>query len=628
MATEWAKHTVAELRVELKRRGLGQGGKKADLVERLTSADIEESAAVEENATVEENVSIEEGADIEQNTDVEEGATQQYEKLQPPTENEAEDVAVHDQTTAPPTEIGKGSQELPADPVSQTEPSQSPDILTNSFVTQDVDDAGNSREFSRSADNEASDIAMDDAVTTEVAQPDSELASDDRKKRSRSPPPENEEVARKRARNDRTDGYFNGHQSPSGQEEIMPLDDIVGGKDSSYAIVHPEFSEADQAEPRPKQETERGTGQSQTLDDPMDYDTGDVAPAEHPATCALYIKNFMRPLKEQVVRDYLVDLATPRGAAPNPDILVDFYLNTIRTHAFVQFTSVSQASRVRVSLHNNVWPNERNRKELWVDFMPPEMVREWADKEQSEGGRGKISRWEVRYEHDDQDRVIARLVNAEVEPHRPVARPQPSAAPIPTGPARQFPGITGAPLGPRGRGVNYRPPSFLPTPGFEATRTFPHIEYKPVSEELAQRRLTNMRSHYTRDKYRNLGREDEINRYTFEQHDTFVDRGKEVFVGIRPPHRERERRQGGGPRGGPPPFRSGGGRYMSRRDEPARRNDPYMRDDPYRRDESRYDGPVRDVPRSRFNGAPLPTFSGGNSRPMRRGGRRDFPSRY
>ena len=46
-----------------------------------------------------------------------------------------------------------------------------------------------------------------------------------------------------------------------------------------------------------------------------------------------------------------------------------------------------------------------------------------------------------------------------------------------------------------------------------------------------------MRSYYTKDRHRDLGREDEINRYTFQNEDSFVDRGKEFFIGIRPRRR-------------------------------------------------------------------------------------------
>lgn len=94
-----------------------------------------------------------------------------------------------------------------------------------------------------------------------------------------------------------------------------------------------------------------------------------------------------------------------------------------------------------------------------------------------------------------------------------------------------------------------------------------------------------MRSYFTQDLKRDMGPESDINRYTFEQGESFVDRGHENFVGIRPPHREREvqrrRDRGGGggggpPRGpprGPPPTR---GIYKGNRRAPRPVSDRYL----------------------------------------------------
>ena len=135
------------------------------------------------------------------------------------------------------------------------------------------------------------------------------------------------------------------------------------------------------------------------------------------------------------------------------------------------------------------------------------------------------------------------------------------------------------------------------------------IYWKPLSDDLAQRRVQNMRRYYninariTEDDKRS-----DINRYFFESGDAFVDRGKEIFAGIRPPHREREhrrmmreqRQQGGASRlldpsrrdrnrlPAPQSFRpSGGDRYMGS----ANRRDSWRDVDSYSRyDDRRYNG--------------------------------------
>jgi hypothetical protein len=265
----------------------------------------------------------------------------------------------------------------------------------------------------------------------------------------------------------------------------------------------------------------------------VDLDAGQSPPSSHPPTSALYIRELMRPLRPETVEEYIVDLVTPQGGRRDPSLIENFYLDQIRTHAFVKLGSVSAAQRVRAALHAQVWPNERNRKPLWVDFIPPSSVREWVEEEES-GARGNSHRWEVVYEKDG-DRTIA--------VHRPAGLDnKPFSKPPPTGPAAGsgpvYPGIEAAPRGPRGRGG---PPVRLNNPNLLQTQASPPLSYQPLSEDIAQRRVENMRSFYSAIPSHDLGKD--YHRYTFENSDSFVDRGTEVFIGIRPPHREKEHQE-------------------------------------------------------------------------------------
>ncbi|KAK0643657.1 hypothetical protein B0T16DRAFT_187386 [Cercophora newfieldiana] len=614
MATDWSRLTVVDLRAELKRRGLAQAGKKADLVERLVLADgeapnDEKPAEQPDDATAAEDTPKKELLERETSPPKETDSTQ-------PIETPIDTAPTSEPPAGPPSTSANEAANADATP----EPAAQPSVSAHDAepVIEKVEE---------NAPTEGA------AIVPEVMQDAS------RKRRSRSPPPE-DEISRKRARpSDGDEKNTNDNQDL----DAMPLD-IVSGKDVSYAIIQPNIT-TDRAEPdsrpmeldnRDDQRAKRDTSVasdrngeymrpvSQDRDTRLSHDSmpdedRHVAPSEHPATSALYIKNFMRPLRENTLRDYLCELAAPRGSEPDPDAVEDFFLDQIRTHALVRFRSTSAASRVRVALHGQVWPNERERKELWVDFVPPEKVAEWANQEQTEGGRG--TRWEVRYDFDHDGNATARLANVDSEPPRQPSRLQPPpVAPvssIPTGPSRQYGGVEGAPLGPRGRGTAaYRQDSFPAAGGeWKQTRTRPSLPYKPVAQDLADRRLDNMRSYYTKDRNRDLGREDEINRYTFENQDGFVDRGKENFVGIRPPHREREVQQRraqerrNGPSYVPPPPRGGDRYYGSGRES-----------------SSRFDEPSRDEPRSRLNGAPMPTFDAyrGGGGGGRGGGRRGW----
>ncbi|KAL5114880.1 hypothetical protein ACEQ8H_007198, partial [Pleosporales sp. CAS-2024a] len=136
-----------------------------------------------------------------------------------------------------------------------------------------------------------------------------------------------------------------------------------------------------------------------------------VAPALHPATSALYIRNFMRPLRPEPLRAHLVSLASPPSSSPDASIIKSLFLDTMKTHALVHFTSTTAASRVRASLHGSIWPPEGNRKELWVDFVPSDQVESWiqieedastAEKEARQAGRPiSAKRFQVVYPGND-----------------------------------------------------------------------------------------------------------------------------------------------------------------------------------------------------------------------------------
>ncbi|AEO66683.1 uncharacterized protein THITE_36898 [Thermothielavioides terrestris NRRL 8126] len=618
MATDFSRLTVVELRQELKRRNLPQTGKKADLVDRLMAFDKEHGDPDHQ------------------------GARDSPPAQGPPAESQ------HESNSDLPAQASPDTYLRPS--VSDDAPPTSANNHTRN-TTSTAESSGTTPTLKPANGDKVDETAgIEPATVTEIFKD-----SVSRKRRSRSPPPENDST-RKRARPSDQTGEADVKPEPR-ETALPPPGENLAGSDTPSASAeqaHPAQSVKDNGaairdSTRDDQEEKHALAEERTqhwdreniqshlpseerkvgiADERLaDYDR-EVAPSQHPATPALYIKNFMRPLRESVLRDYLIELAAFPGVKPDPDCVVDFYLDQIRTHAFVRFTSISAASRVRTALHGTVWPDERNRKELWVDFIPEDKVVEWADREQSEGGRGSSGRWEVLYEPDDDGIITARLVNAEMEPARRNSTRQPlGPPPVPTGPARNYPGVEGAPSGPRGRGTNhYRqapppppPPASNASRGrdYKVTRAYPPLQYRPASEELAQRRLANMNYHITKDRHRDLGRPDEINRYTFEDGDLFVDRGEEAFIGIRPPHRERERRRlgiGRGNRGPAPRRRTPSPRRPSRDDDSYRgsRGDYHDYRDPERGGRYR-----DDVPRSRFDGQPLPTFTGGG-----RGGRR------
>lgn len=256
-----------------------------------------------------------------------------------------------------------------------------------------------------------------------------------------------------------------------------------------------------------------------------DHEDRHVSPSVHPATSALYIRNFMRPLQPLSLKEHLVALATPSSASPYPDIITDFFLDPIRTHCLVRFSSISAASRVRSTLHDRVWPDERTRRPLWVDFVPEEKLQKWieVENEAAVSKRQMAKRWEVVYEEEDGG-MKAYLQEASSGP-----RPNPSNA----SKMDHGSGISGAPSGPRNRAAENRPSQPISKPNdngkgfqalddlFQSTTAKPKLYYLPVRKSIADKRLDRL------DEGRGHGRGgDELRKYTFEE-DVLVDCGPE-----------------------------------------------------------------------------------------------------
>ncbi|KAF4987627.1 hypothetical protein FGRMN_10263 [Fusarium graminum] len=598
--TDWAKLKVVDLKAELKSRDLPQHGLKAELVARLDEADQDTAGAeVQEKSEQDAPIAIDVEVDEPATEDPVVAGQEPREVVEPLefTDNKPEDEIVEAESkemdepvaSSADTETVKGSDD--GEDVTKNgaldEASREVEPVTDVPVAGDETDNQTKEPIMEDTSGAGTVTATVNPTPSRSLEPTPAAEQQKRKRRSVTPPPTEESIARKRARPDGSPR--NGVDLGSRQEDLLP------GPQNEPAPMNNNIES--QSEKPPQQTLQEPARESNTTpregaptqdggkQHEMDYER-DVAPAMHPATSALYIKNFMRPLRPQDVKAHLVDLATHPRDSFDPSIVVEFFLDQIRTHGFVIFKTTAAASRVRTALHDSVWPNESNRKPLWVDFVPSEKVRDWIDTEQASGGpRGRSgARWEVVYEDGPDGAIEAHLEEATSTVSRP--GPQPGARPtpsstmisdsIPLGPrALREPAI---PTGPRpvrpGTGPGPRPPPTNPGGTSKRTNARPVIHYQPVSEDLARRRIDNMRSYYSSDRTRDFGRE--INRYSFENGTSFVDRGKEVFEGIRPPHRERGmggRERRGGRRRGRGGGGGGGGRPRSDRYQPPPRDD-------------------------------------------------------
>ncbi|OSS48370.1 hypothetical protein B5807_07620 [Epicoccum nigrum] len=352
-----------------------------------------------------------------------------------------------------------------------------------------------------------------------------ELEADTRKRKRRSNSPDlSKEVLAKKPR-------------PS--QEPTPNVQLAKDEDIAMEQRRPEDSPSDPKRGK-KENVSRYRGLVQpSSNQPADALSDDrpTVPAIHPVTSALYIRNFMRPLRPEPLHAHLVSLASPHSSSPDSSIVSALFLDNMKTHALALLTSTTAASRVRASLHGAIWPPEGNRKELWVDFVPDDKVEDWikveeealaAEKDARASGRSvPAKRFEVIY-NEGPDGITA--VHQEVGSSAPINAPRgPRAsvddrrtsnapAPLPTAPTEELKKNTSA---------SFKTLHDL----FDSTTAKPQLFYLPVSDAISETRLKELELETSRDwnpeavrKGRGIQKEAKF-RYTFDEDDRIVEAG-------------------------------------------------------------------------------------------------------
>ncbi|KAL4788095.1 hypothetical protein BJX76DRAFT_317085 [Aspergillus varians] len=380
-----------------------------------------------------------------------------------------------------------------------------------------------------------------------------------RKRRSQSPAPSLEDFARKKAKalgdvaprtlsEDKditsaksTDG------APSPDDSILTPQDISQpAADEGLPTQDTDTRDETQAKKSTPQKQDMrfkglfsSTGREQTRPSPPPVDTemedATVEPALHAATAALYIDGLMRPLQPAALKNHLLSVAPPPGKSPNPGLILDFYLDSIKTHCFARFVDVSTASRARSSLHGTVWPNERSRKSLFVDFIPEDRVQGWIQREEeARGRRGPPPRWQVKYDRrgDEVEAVLEQVDLKDTGAHAPRGpAPKEFTHSPPHGPRAEMKPSDRRPSGPAQASRSSQPgQGFKPLDElFKSTTAKPKLYYLPVPREVADRRLDRFDDMLRKGSFPRRGG-DETRKFSFEDDDQFIDLGPE-FAG-------------------------------------------------------------------------------------------------
>jgi hypothetical protein len=609
MADEYEKLKVPDLKKLLKDRSIPSTGltRKAQYIEKLREWDQENASAparddgpqdtpVDANdtdATVTADVS--QIAESHATLDVLAASTSSSVTL-PPDDVQSQEAAVE-----PPAQPASDpATEPPAiEPTPTSEPLQ-PD---GSAPTQTDAPTANDE----AAGTQPGFSAEDSNLTTRV--PTEEIMEDNRKRKRRSmtPPVKEDEIALKRQKqeeaNDPDVSFTEGTEKESTLSLIKDSDVNVpaaeaGTKQSTSEELSGETTKEDSAASQRKQSTTAKdvrykslfqTRSTETAAQPasapeVDYSKG-VEEAMHPVTRALYIRNFMRPMQPITLRKHLASIAEPTwSGGDDADIVHKFHLDQIRTHAFVLFASEEKAILARSALHGRVWPAERDRKQLWADFIPEENVQRWIDMETNDDGGGKTGgrRWEVRYSSNTDGGVETGLVelgsgqNQDRRPSRPAGDEPANQKDIPTGPRSMQQAPRAAPEAsalPVAQGPNTDASFEKLGTLFPSTTAKPIIYHQPVSEEIASARMEEFAKETSRDWKEKDWRDDDLYRFSFEDGGKLVHSGRhlmsyrvrtreEQITGVRSSVPAPAPRPGrGGYRGGFRGYRGGGNSY-------------------------------------------------------------------
>ncbi|PLB43204.1 hypothetical protein P170DRAFT_441664 [Aspergillus steynii IBT 23096] len=620
---DYSKWKVTDLKAELKRRGIPQTGLrvKQNFIDKLLEEDAkgDSEAVSEEPATTQETpqedvqpAAPEQEAPEPATDDAVESQDQKPEES--PQEQEPQQREEPVQNGEAPVEE-KAPEETPAaDQTAEQSPQAPREQDENEASAQPVEQAPGSTEAQQPAAEEesqpskateevASAVPQISEANTGLSTPlaPEEVLEDrrKRKRRSQSPIPTPEALAHKKAKAE--------NEEP---KVALPEDkdamDVDGDAQQDQGVPEPQEAAESRADTEPEHKTSPAQDEAQedksnepvpettptkkdgpakqdvrfkglftapepeprpaspAPEDAMEDET--VEPAKHAATSALYVDGLMRPLQPNALKSHLLTLASPPGGSQDSDVITDFYLDSIKTHCFVSFVNVSAASRVRAALHNTVWPNERNRKTLFVDFIPENKLQEWVDLEEGSRRRGgPPPRWEVKYDRTD-DGVKAVL--EEIDPRSATSQPSRGreqaefSRPPPLGPraemgepSRRPSGHSEADSKPR-PGQGFKPLDDL----FMSTTTKPKLYYLPVPRSVADRRLDRFDDLLRKGSFPRRGG-DEPRRITFEDEDLFVDHGPDFNP-----------RGGRGGRGGRGRGRGRGGFGDSWRDDRRGRN--------------------------------------------------------
>ncbi|ONK73969.1 uncharacterized protein A4U43_C03F1450 [Asparagus officinalis] len=185
-----------------------------------------------------------------------------------------------------------------------------------------------------------------------------------------------------------------------------------------------------------------------------------VPPSQKPATTSLRIDHFLRPFTLKAVQELLAKTGT----------VVDFWMDQIKTHCYVTYSSVDEATATRNALYNLQWPTNGGRL-LVAEFVEPQEVKTRLEAPPQTPAPMKPSPTTptaAPFQRQAQAPVPSRPNNLTLSNPPPARERLPPPPPLPKKP---------------------EPPIMTLDDLFKKTKATPRIYYLPLSEEQVAAKL-------------------------------------------------------------------------------------------------------------------------------------------
>jgi apoptotic chromatin condensation inducer in the nucleus len=199
-----------------------------------------------------------------------------------------------------------------------------------------------------------------------------------------------------------------------------------------------------------------------------------VPPSTKPPTTSLKIDKFLRPFTHKAVKELLANTGAVQA----------MWMDQIKTHCYVMYSTVEEAVATRNALYNLQWPPQGGRL-LTAEFVEPEEVKIRCDGEKAATSNAPTTRGPVPANNTPAEHVVSAP-----PPTHPSSLPPVPASGLPPPPPLPPPPRERPPM-PSKQEMESQGPTLDDL--FKKTRAKPHIYYLPLTDQDVAAKLAARR---------------------------------------------------------------------------------------------------------------------------------------